>query len=240
MPDLRFRSLRDLILSVRGCVGLYLADELSGTVARDQTFTNTGAWTGTPTRGQNTITPGDPLPATKYNNAGNYILCKSGFILGAQTNSSVLTASRAPVGTTAGASGMSIYVERGSAGNAIWKLEWSAGTPRVRFTHRDDAGSLTQTLGTSTASLGDGRNHLLGVTKAGTAIRHFRDGALDGTASLSGTDTLTAATAESRIGSDKGDAAAFFTESLGFVALFNRTLTDNEMFHLSRFALGAV
>jgi hypothetical protein len=132
---------------------------------------------------------------------------------------------------------MAVYTERGSAGNAIYKLEWSATNLRVRFTHRNDGGSLSTPDSATTASLGDGKPHVIGFSKATTAVRFFRDGIVDGTATLGQDDTLTAASAECRIGADKGDATAYFRHWIGFVALWNRTISDTEAIYLSTYAL---
>lgn len=233
-------DLRDAILNTRGCVGLWMGEEVSGTRATDLTNTNQGTWTGTPSRGAPTATPGSQTPSANYlGTNGNYILCKSGNILSNLTNSSLLVSAMVPGGTSSGG-GKALYCERGSSGNDIWKLEWSGPSqpPRVRFTHRNDGGTLTQTLGTSTAGLNDGGPHVIGITKAGTALRHFRDGLFDGATTLGGNDTFTNATLEARIGSDKGDNTVTFTHFIGFAAAFNRTLGDGEMAFLSLMALG--
>jgi hypothetical protein len=224
-------SLRDTILSVPGCVGLYMATEMGGTVARDETATNPGTYTGTPTFGRPSVTPGSQTPAVKYNGSGNYVSCKAGTILATLVNASVVCAIR----TTLSGSNRAVYCERGSSGNDIWKFECSSnGT--MRIIHRDDAGTLNQLA--ATTSNNNGRPHIVALAKTGTSVQFYRDGLKDGVVTLTGTDTFTNATNESRIGGDKGDGTATFPDDIGFVALFNRALIAGEVGRISVAALG--
>lgn len=231
-------ALRDRILSVPGCVGLYMCDEMSGTLARDLTRTNQGTYTGSPALGAPSVTPGDPIPSVKHDGSSTYVLVKSGLNLGTLANSSILAGIKTTNGRSGGAAGLAIYCERAAAGNDIWKLEMSnsANNQKTRLTHRNDAGTLTQVQ--ASTAINDGKPHVVGISKAGTAVRYFLDGVLNGTATLNGNDTMTNTGVESRIASDIASTAATWADWIGFVALFNRTITDSEAGRVSVAALG--
>jgi concanavalin A-like lectin/glucanase superfamily protein len=235
MPIPFSTALEQVILSMPGCVGLYMGDEMSGTLARDLTSTNQGVYTGAPALGAPTVTYGDPRPSVTYA-ASKYVLVKSGAILATLVNASVVAAVRST--RVGGTSGLAIYCERGSSGNDIWKVEQAqtSAANKLRFTHRDDAATLNQL--NSTDALNDSKPHIVAVTKAGTAIKFYIDGFANGTGTLTGNDTLTNATIDSRIGADKADTSVNWKDQIGFVALFSRALTAGEVGRISAAALG--
>lgn len=232
------RSIRDAIRSIPGCIGLYLGDEMSGTLARDLSFTDQGTYTAGYLHGAPTLTYGDPIPSTKYDGSTSYILVKSGFKMATLANSTIVAAVKTTAARDGGVSGLAIYCERASAGNDIWKLELGQHSTgdHVRFTHRDDAGTLSQK--DSIQLPNGGKPHVVGFTKAATAVTFYFDGLADGTATLGGNDTFTNGSPEARIGSDKAASSVTWADWIGFVGLFNRTLAPGEMRAIAVTSLG--
>lgn len=188
-----------------------------GATARDTQGTNNGTYTGTVTRdvlGPSRAAKGITLDG----NSANYVLCKSGTIVATLTNSTV----EAWFKTTAGAGEKVIYCERAAAGNDIWKLELTAGS--LQLTHRDDAGTLTQVNRAS--SLANGIWYHVAITKSGTTAKLYLDGAqLGADITILGTDTMTNAGIEARIGSDKADGTPTWNGQLAGVAVYNAALS---------------
>src|SRR4051812_46646471 len=94
-----------------------------------------------------------------------FVRFKTSKILCNQVNASVamwVKTSRLPAGSVIPA----LYVERAGSGNDIWKLEVTT-TRSLRFTHRDDAGTLTQLTNTTGLQVANGKWHHVAVTKAG-------------------------------------------------------------------------
>lgn len=226
-------TVLDTCLAIPGCVGLYLADDTSGAICRDYTNTSNGTYNGVMGRNQPSVTPGDPVLSNTYGLTTTYILAKAGFIIGNLANSTFIAAI-----TAANTTLQTLYCERAAAGNDIWKLEAGNVPPvRLRITHRDDAGTLTQTFSGGSFPIADNRPHIVGFTKAGTACTFYVDGNANGTATLSGTDTLTNANMEARIGEDKAGGAPWL-DRIGFVAMWNRTLNVGEMRAVAQAGLG--
>ena len=104
-----------------------------------------------------------------------------------------------------------IYVERGSSGNDILKIEIrdssAVSDPScLRVTYRDDGGTLLQYAGDKV--IADGSWHSVGAYRRGNSIVLFADGRQTKlSASWGGSDTFTD-TVESRIGGDIADSNA--------------------------------
>jgi hypothetical protein len=151
----------------------------------------------------------------------DYLLAKSGTLLATGTHTTIVmsfTTSQTPNG-----GGTALYCERAASGNDIWKLEMkTTASPVLQFTHRDDAGTLTQLFGSKVVN--DGKPHTVWMYKRGTTIVGFVDGILDFSGTLTGTDTYTDSGLEVRIGGDKGDANAYFNGKVHFVYGWTRQL----------------
>lgn len=162
-------------------------------------------------------------PAINLNGSSAYVLLKSGFILGGLLNSSVSMWFNTSTTTDASM----FYDERSTvSGNDIWRIEVNiSGNGFVRFTYRDDAGTLSQITGTKV--INDGKWHHLVLTKAGTAVKTYIDGVLDLNSSVTGTDNFTNTSVQSVLGKDPL-ASGFLNGKEDNVLLYNRTLTHNE------------
>ena len=121
-----------------------------------------------------------------------------------------------------------LYSERASTGNDIWKLEIVNGTKALRFTHRDDAGTLDSKTNASGISVVNGKWHMVTLTKAGTAINLYVDTVLDLSATLTGSDTMTNSIYPI-VGGDQHDATCLYTGLIDEVSLWTRTLSISEI-----------
>lgn len=166
----------------------------------------------------------DPDQATTFSGTGTYIQVSAALILGAMVNSSVVVWLNA----SAQAADKILYGERNAAGNDIWEFGMQATTGRPIFTHRTDSATLDQLATTSGTYTANG-THMFAVTKAGTALLMYADGAQVFSGTLTGNDTLTQASL-SQIGADS--VGANFPGVLDEVALFNRTITAAEIARL--------
>jgi hypothetical protein len=164
--------------------------------------------------------------------ATDYVTVGTTRILQTLTNCSV--AIRFKVNGNGGANGPTLYNERSATGNDLWKITTNDATNSgYKFTHRNSAGTLDEC--TVSVSLADGLWHQLVLTKAGTSVRLYLDGAL-GVGSpftLVGDDVLTDASPKATIGNDNADAAASnFNGPIDEVILFNAALSATQVSNL--------
>lgn len=196
-----------------GAIDYWKFDENTGTSVADSIGVNNGTWQGT---------LGSQWTTGIINSGGNFIsastnrvLVSSSKILASLTNASISLWIK--TSTTAKA----LYCERGAAGNDIWKVEIDSN--HIRFTHRDDAGTLNQLNGGITVT--DGNWHHIVLTKSGTTINSYVDGVLDITnQTLTGNNTMTDSIIV-RIGGDAQDATQYYNGVLDEVGLWNIVLT---------------
>lgn len=198
---------------VTGAIDYWKFDENTGTTVGDSIGANTGTWQGT---------LGSQWTTGIINSGGNFVSASSNRvqvssakILASLTNSSISLWIK--TSTTAKA----LYCERGASGNDIWKVEIDSN--HIRFTHRDDAGTLNQFNGGITVT--DGNWHHIVLTKSGTTINSYVDGVLDITnQTLTGNNTMTD-TIIVRIGGDAQDATQYYNGILDEIGLWNVVLT---------------
>lgn len=143
--------------------------------------------------------------ATDYDGSDDYSRVRTGRII-SDLASATVAAWANPDTLTNPSPGVTIYSERGSAGNDIWKLAFDDNADSCEFIHRDSAGVLSRVQFTTPETAGVWAH--VGFAKSGTGVTCYRNGASDGTGTLNGSDTLTAASTESRIGGDLGDSSA--------------------------------
>lgn len=223
-------GLTETIRDVGNCISLYLCDDLSGRMV-DQMGVNVGSYVGGPILGKPPLQRAERASVNYA--SGKYASCKSGALVAGLVNSTLIVSIKSGAWT---GSTNAVYCERGSSGNDIWKLVQIDST-HLRFVHRDDAGTLTNGGNETTASC-DGVPRVVGIAKASKGIIYYRDGLANGTQALAGGDTMTNATLEARIGSDKGDGTCPWTSLIGFVALFGKTLAPAEMMAVNKAARG--
>lgn len=84
-------------------------------------------------------------------------------------------------------------------------------------------------MATGTTRVNDGLWHHVAFTKAGVAAKLYIDGVLRSSANLTGSNTFTNAGLETRIGGDKGDAAATYGGLMDEVRLYNVTLGTSDI-----------
>jgi hypothetical protein len=207
-------------------VSYWRLGESSGTTATDEEGTNNGTYTGTVTLGVTGLVINDPNTSVSLNgNNANYIEAKNGTIVCTNTNASV----EAWVNLSSIAGGQSIYCERAASGNDIWKLEVAPtpNTHKLQWTHRDDGGTLFQVHSSTTVD--DSKTHHVVITKSGTAIQLYVDGLADGSGTMGGTNTLTNAGLEARIGNDKGDSTIPLNGTIDEVAVYSSALTATQV-----------
>ena len=211
------------ILAESSLVSYWQLAETSGTSAADSKGTNTGTYTGGYTLGQ--MPPATSMSgAVLFNGTSGYVLVKSGLIIGNLANASI----EAWIKSTSSA-GQAIYCERPASGNDIWKLVLSSSSDpggiagRAEFVHRDDAGTLNWFAASTT--INNGAWHHVVLTKAGTALVLYVDGVQVNSGTMSGTDTMTNAGIQSRIGADQADATVYFSGTISNVAVYNAALS---------------
>ena len=162
----------------------------------------------------------------------DWIVVNSGVLAATKLNASIFAWIRTSQSAVAG--GHTVYSERASSGNDIWKLSTSesgGGGHEVAFVHRDDAGTLTQVRNTTT-TINNGLWHHIGFTKRGTSITLYIDGVIAASGTLSGTDTFTNSGISCRIGADIAAASNDFEGDIESMFLFDTALTDSEVFQL--------
>lgn len=163
-----------------------------------------------------------------FNGTTAFVLLKTAFILGGQTNATLIvwinTTRIPPNGSVL----PTIYSERASSGNDIFKLEINT-TGRIRLTYRDDAGTLNQPTNNSGIIVNDGKWHMVAVTKIGTALVLYVDGVSDNSSVLTATDTFTNANTQVRLGHDLPDASSWYFDYMDEVILYTRGLTPTEI-----------
>lgn len=153
-------------------------------------------------------------------------------ILAGLSSFSIVTAIKTSQMNSAG--GKAIYSERPATGNDILKID-SCGnntqSNKVFFTYRNDSGNLIQSDGIAT--INDGVKHPIAVTKKSSDIFVYVDGKQDHWANWPYNDNMTNSGMDSRIA---GDIVATYTLDgiVYYVLLYNRALSPNEIYALSR------
>ena len=219
------RSYRDAVVSTLGLVGYWRLGEASGTVAADETGANPGTYVNTPTLGVTGLLAGDPNTAVSFVKASSeYVLVKSGRILSGLNASTVIAWVSTPALPT---SNRALYTERGAAGNDIYEFQMELTTGRPRFILRDTAGTIDQIVAT-TGTYANNGTHMLAVTKQGTALTLYADGAAIKTATLTASDTFSG-TVTTRLAGDQADANLYLDGTLDEVAIFDRALAGAEV-----------
>ena len=155
----------------------------------------------------------------------------TGALLAPLANSTLIAvAARYNSTTNLSAGGSSIYCERGSSGNDIFKLGWGGPGNGAEFTHRDDAATLSQVRAPlANSQITDNAPHFYAVQKFGTGCNVFADDSVANIGSGLGAGTFTDATLTRTIGSDFGDASAMWDGRIDLVAGWSRTLSDAEI-----------
>lgn len=165
------------------------------------------------------------------------IVAKTSLIISNQTNASISLWLKNTLAQSASINGYTLYSERATSGNDIWKFEVNSGkivsgdAGKLDFVHRDDANTLDNLTALTSVKVNDGAWHHCVLTKAGTSIIIYIDAVVKGSATLAGTDTMTDVN-EAWIGDDKGDTAALYGGAIDEVGIWNRTLTQAEITYL--------
>lgn len=190
--------------------------EASGTAAADETGANNGTYVGGVTLGTAGLV-GDADTAITLDGVNDHVVCKTGPIISGLTNWTV----EAVVNYTSSGD-KALYCERGSSGLDILNVS-IGGSQKLKLTYRDHAGTIDE--GSSTNSLvTTGTAHHVVVTKAGTAVKFYVDGALDGTLTLTASDVFGEATLQSWIGAD-ATGSQFLDGVIDEVAVYNVALS---------------
>jgi hypothetical protein len=129
------------------------------------------------------------------------------------------------------ADGDAVYMERASSGNDIWKLDSNASGQSgngIGMVHRDDGATLTF-INASGVTFNDGALHNIGISKRGTAVDLWFDGAVATSGTLNGTDTLTDSGLEAWLFQDKAvPSVAYLQGNLRVCLIYDRCLSDDE------------
>lgn len=186
--------------------GVYhLSDGVTLSGADSSSQGNTGTLT-TPTATAGQIDGGGSFNGSS---GGDYILTKSVPVVAGTSAWTISAWAFSNFPGTAGGNGRPLYAET-TGSNDIAKLDSCDSTSphNAIITYRDDAGTLTQLRG-SVVIDDNAWHHIAGVLSAGV-LSLYVDGNLDNSGARGGTDTMTEANFEVRIGGDKNAAAARF------------------------------
>jgi hypothetical protein len=165
----------------------------------------------------------DPHTAVQFNGSTQWVTCGVAHFLSGQTNASiVIWFSSGPLTGT----DRDLYAER-SSGNDIFKLVAQINDGRPHFVYRDDAGTLDQIYPDAGTYANNG-THCFVVTKAGTALILYADGAPVKNATLTASNTFTDSIT-TMIGTDPTASAESFPGVIGRTSIFNRALTPTEV-----------
>lgn len=133
-----------------------------------------------------------------------------------------------------GGGGDAIYCERSTSGNDIYKIAVSIDASRnlqCEFTYRNDAGTLLQQYQLD-STLNNGAPHFCAGVKNGTTHTTWgSNGNASGTFG-SGSSQFLDATRKCVIGYDAADTNSNWNGFIDFVAGWNRSLSDSEMYAL--------
>lgn len=169
--------------------------------------------------------------ALSFNGSTAFVLLKSGTILSGSTNASVSFW----IKTSSVIDTNTFYCERAASGMDLWRIELNIGSGTVRFTFRDDAGTLSQIQGTTVVN--NGKWHHILLTKAGTAVKTYIDGRLDLNSSVTGTDAFTNSGIQTFAGKDTlGSANSFYNGLMDELRIYNTTLTQADASNLYNYA----
>lgn len=164
-------------------------DELTGSTAEDSISTRDGFPTVDVVKGA-----GGPLPygGTSFTFdrdivAGTWVYLGATYYLAGQVNYTIEAWIRTDY---TAANNIAIYSER-SVANDLLSLRYVPGTNTLILQIRDSAGTLNNLEYTSASTLKDGNWHHVAVTKSGTAVKFYIDGAHVQDRTQTGTDTYT-------------------------------------------------
>ena len=176
--------------------------------------------------------------ALNFIDTNDYVLVKSGTIAATAENCTVTAWFSTTTSNTAG--GRTIYCERASSGNDIFKLDYGDNTTQSApfITWRNDGGSLTQ-VRPSVSGYSDGLWHHAAFTISGTSVKLFIDGAQGGSGTIS-TKNFTNSGLESRIGSDKASSPNTWRDHIGGISIYNRALQPSEIRLLCSLGRGGI
>lgn len=225
----RYRFKRS-IRRISNLLAYYPFDEVEGSTARNYAPANIGVNNGTIT-GSSIGQTGRLGRSFSFNGSTDKVVLQTGKLLGGRLNSSIVML----VNTTLTPSGGddSMYVERGTSGGDIWKVEHTS-TLRTRFTYRDDAGTLTQSSNIAGGTkINDGNWHLLVVTKSATIVNIYIDGVLYSNFpfTLTATDNFTNATVDVEVAKDPtAPSVNSFAGKIAHIAAFSKALSSSEQF----------
>lgn len=179
--------------------------DASGAAVDSSTNATNGSYTGSPTLAQTGLIVGDAGKSALFNtHATDYMLGLTGHapgLLSGQTNWTIELWMKTADTTIPGF----YWVERGSTGNDIIRLQLDAGKTQLVMVYRDDAGTLNNVLGASGLALANSQPHHLVCVKSGTSVLLYIDGSQSGsTATLTASNTQTGAVFSS-LGKDVQD-----------------------------------
>jgi hypothetical protein len=202
-----------------------LGESVPGTgTAVDEMGVHNGTYVASPATAPGLLA-GDGNPGVTLNGSTQLINFGTTHFLSGLTNSSIV------VWFSSGAFGTAdrtLYSERPGTGNDIFKFALEITTGRPSFTYRDDAAALDQVYPTAGTYANNGI-HCFVMTKAGTACILYADGAPVKNATLTASNTFTAADRVTQIGQDYPDGNSYFPGVLDEVAIFTRALTPTEV-----------
>lgn len=178
----------------------------TGSTAVDETGTANGTYITQWDRSQPSLIASDSSNSSVHfdtSNTGSMRAKADGRILGGLTNSTF----ECWLKTSETTFGWYVYCERGGASQDIYRIQIANAAKNVPgFVYRDDAGTLDVIQPVVITGLADGGRHHYVVTKTGTAISFYIDGARIGTGTLTATDTFTETTGiYCNIGRDEAD-----------------------------------
>lgn len=162
----------------------------------------------------------------------SYVVASTSKILASLVNSSLFIIIRTSTNYSGMTNGITLWSERASSGNDIWKLEIPGETSpavanSIDFVHRDDAGTLDFIRSATVAKINDGKIHFIGFSKRGTSLILYVDGFQYFTGTLTGNDTMTNAI-QTYLGGDLGDNTSNYDGNMFQVVAWNRTLLPQE------------
>lgn len=181
--------------------------------------------------------------------ASNYYTVRNSKIIGGSLSWSVMAGAVITSGHTCNGTtnnGYDLYVERGTSGNDIIKLNVCAGGPPYLgpgTTYRNDAGTLVQP-GYNTVSPNDNGFHIYAATKNGDGGSNnfipYQDGAVPTgscqhgcTLSWSTNDNFTDASVKATIGRDIANTNEGWPDGISFVYVWKTALTRTQVVSLS-------
>jgi hypothetical protein len=232
VPKSKSKKFQQYIKSLSGLIAYYPLDETSGDVINRAPSTF-GTLNGTPV-GVTQGVSGLLGKAYSFDGVNDYVTFNSGKILMGKVNSSVVMIMKSNQ-SSFGTGGIQMYGERASGGNDIFKLEMSHTTTigGAAYTGRDTAGTLNQPK--STKVISDNLYHILTLTKTGTALKIYVDGAEVLSTTLTISDTFTNPDIISGLGREIIDES-YYIGLMQHVALYESSLSPAQALRLAQLA----